>query len=94
VPDRLAIESGRPVLIVTHAAEAPGRVGESAKKVKVIWINPQLESEVALDIPAADICASARHNVGCDVPEHVKPRGSVGEMLLWRPPRRWRPTYA
>jgi nucleotide-binding universal stress UspA family protein len=107
VPDRLAIESGRPVLIVPRAAEAPDRMGEkvlvawngrreatravydalpilkSAKEVKVIWINPQLENEVALDIPAADICASlARHNVRCEATEQVKPRGSVGEMLL------------
>jgi nucleotide-binding universal stress UspA family protein len=56
---------------------------KSANEVKVIWINPQLENEVALDIPAADICTSlARHNVRCEATEQVKPRGSIGEMLL------------
>jgi len=107
VPDRLAIESGRPVLILPHSGVAPERVGERvlvawngrreaaravydalpilryAKDVKVIWINPQLENEVARDIPAADICAAlARHSVPCEATQHVKPRGNVGDMLL------------
>jgi nucleotide-binding universal stress UspA family protein len=107
VPERLAIESGRPVLLVPHTASVPARVGEKillawnrrreatwavydalpilkgAKAVKVIWINPQLETEASLDFPAADICAAlARHSVRCEATEQIKPWGSVGEMLL------------
>jgi nucleotide-binding universal stress UspA family protein len=106
VADRLAIESGRPVLIVPHA-EGPRSVGEKvlvawngrreaaravydalpllnrSNEVKVVWINPQYEHEIAQDIPVADICAAlARHNVRCEATQRIKPRGSVGETLL------------
>ena len=107
VPDRLAIESGRPVLILPHSGAVSERIGEKvlvawngrreaaraiydalpilrcAKEVKVIWINPQLENEVARDIPAADICAAlARHNVPCEATQCIKSRGNVGDILL------------
>lgn len=56
-----------------------------AKEVKVAWVNPQSESELAQDIPAADICATlARHGVKCDATEVVQPRTNVGQTLLVR----------
>jgi nucleotide-binding universal stress UspA family protein len=106
VPDRLAMESGRPVLIAPNTGAHPG-IGEKvivawnvrreatravfdalpilrrAKEVKVVWVNPQSEHELAQDIPAADISAAlARHGVKCEVTEQVKPRVGVGETLL------------
>jgi nucleotide-binding universal stress UspA family protein len=106
VADRLAIESGRPVLIVPNAG-APNEIGQNilvawnarreaaravfdalpllqrAKSVKIVWINPQAEHELAQDVPAADICAVlARHAVNCQAMEQVKPRANVGETLL------------
>ena len=106
VADRLAIESGRPVLIIPNAG-VHDRIGENvliawnarreavravfdalpilqgAKKVKVIWVNPQSERARAVDIPAADICvALARHGVTCEATEQIAPRASVGETLL------------
>jgi nucleotide-binding universal stress UspA family protein len=106
VADRLAMESGRPVLIVPNSGAQAG-VGERvlvawnarreaaravfdalpilqrAEEVKVVWVNPQSEHELAQDIPAADICAAlARHGVKCQATEQVKPRASVGETLL------------
>jgi nucleotide-binding universal stress UspA family protein len=106
VADRLAIESGRPVLIVPNAGVHAG-VGEKvlvawnarreaaravfdalpilqrAKEVKVVWVNPQSEHDLAQDIPAADICtALARHGVKCQATEQVRPRAGVGETLL------------
>ena len=106
VADRLAMESGRPVLIIpntgTHAGagekvliawnarrEAARAVFDAlpilqrAKEVKVVWVNPQSEHELARDIPAADICAAlARHGVKCQATEQVNPRAGVGETLL------------
>ena len=56
---------------------------QGAKDVKVVWVNPQLERELAQDIPAADICAAlARHGVKCQATEQVAPRAGVGETLL------------
>ena len=106
VADRLAIESGRPVLIIPNTG-VHDRIGENvliawnarreavravfdalpilqgAKKVKVIWVNPQSERARAVDIPAADICvALARHGVTCEATEQIAPRASVGETLL------------
>jgi nucleotide-binding universal stress UspA family protein len=106
VADRLAIESGRPVLIVPNSG-VHDHIGEKvligwnarreavraifdalpilqgAKNVKVISVNPQSERERAIDIPAADLCATlARHGVRCEATEQVAPRASVGETLL------------
>ena len=106
IADRLAMESGRPVLIVPNAGTHAG-VGEKvlvawnarreavrsvfdalpilqrAKEVKVVWVNPQSEHELAQDIPAADICATlARHGVKCEATEQVQPSVGVGETLL------------
>jgi nucleotide-binding universal stress UspA family protein len=106
VADRLAMESGRPVLIVPNAP-ARADVGEKvlvawnarreaaravfdalpilqrASEVRVVWVNPQSEHELAQDIPAADICtALARHGVKCQATEQAKPHLGVGETLL------------
>ena len=106
VADRLAMESGRPVLIIPNTGAHAGAgekvliawnarreaaravfdalpILQRAKEVKVVWINPQSEHELARDIPAADICAAlARHGVKCQATEQVKPRAGVGETLL------------
>jgi nucleotide-binding universal stress UspA family protein len=56
---------------------------QRAKEVRVIWVNPQSEGELAQDIPAADICtALARHGVKCEATQAVQPRTNVGETLL------------
>jgi nucleotide-binding universal stress UspA family protein len=108
VADNLAVEAGRPVLIIpnspVHDSERVGDrvlVGWNARKeatravfdalpllqkareVKVVWVNPQSEREVAQDLPAADICAAlARHAVKCQAAEEVRPHKNVGETLL------------
>jgi nucleotide-binding universal stress UspA family protein len=106
VTDRLAIGSGRPLLIIPNSGQHSG-VGDNvlvawnarreaaravfdalpilqrAKQVKVVWVNPQSEHDLAQDIPAADICtALARHGVKCQATEQVRPRAGVGETLL------------
>jgi nucleotide-binding universal stress UspA family protein len=106
VADRLAMESGRPVLIVPRT-EIREHIGERvlvawnarreaaravfdalpilqrAKEVKVVWVNPQTEHDMAQDIPAADICTTlARHGVACEATEQLQPRANVGETLL------------
>jgi nucleotide-binding universal stress UspA family protein len=106
VADRLAFESGRPVLILPNAGAHEG-VGDKvlvawnarreavravfdalpilqrATEVKVVWVNPQSELDLAQDVPAADICAAlARHGVKCQASEQVQPRAGVGETLL------------
>jgi nucleotide-binding universal stress UspA family protein len=54
-----------------------------ATEVKLVWVNPQSEQDVAQVLPAAAICASlARHGVKCEGAEEVKPRRGVGETLL------------
>jgi nucleotide-binding universal stress UspA family protein len=54
-----------------------------AKAVKVAWVNPQSESDIAGDVPAADICtALARHSVKCEATEQLRPGVGVGETLL------------
>jgi nucleotide-binding universal stress UspA family protein len=54
-----------------------------AREVKVVWVNPQRESDVAGDVPAADICtALARHGVKCEATEAVRPHANVGQTLL------------
>jgi nucleotide-binding universal stress UspA family protein len=56
---------------------------QKAREVKVIWVNPQSEGELAQDIPAADICtALARHGVKCEATEAVQPHSNVGRTLL------------
>lgn len=106
VAERLAMESGRPVLIVPRSGvhEGVGKkvvvawnsrreaaravfdalpILQRAEEVKVVWINPQSEHELAQDLPGLDICETlSRHGVHCEVTEQVKPAGSVGEKLL------------
>jgi nucleotide-binding universal stress UspA family protein len=56
---------------------------QRAKEVRVIWVNPESEGELAQDIPAADICtALARHGVKCEATQVVQPRTNVGQTLL------------
>jgi nucleotide-binding universal stress UspA family protein len=56
---------------------------QRAKEVKVIWVNPQSEGELARDVPAADICtALARHGVKCEATQAVQPHTNVGRTLL------------
>jgi nucleotide-binding universal stress UspA family protein len=106
VADRLAVEAGRPVLIIPGSG-MQGTLGrkvlvawngrreaaraafdaipilQQAKEVKVVWVNPQYESEVAQDIPAADICtALARHGVKCEATHTVPSHQGVGHTLL------------
>jgi nucleotide-binding universal stress UspA family protein len=55
---------------------------QRAMDVKVVWVNPQSESDIAIDFPAADICAAlARHSVKCEATQHVLPSAGVGETL-------------
>jgi nucleotide-binding universal stress UspA family protein len=107
IAEDLAVEAGRPVLIVPNSPAQHDHMGkkvlvawnarreaarvvfdalpllQKAEQVKVIWVNPQSEQEVAQDLPAADICATlARHGVKCDGTEERKPRKNVGETLL------------
>ncbi len=106
VADRLAMESGRPVLIVPNEGLCTG-FGEKvlaawnaereaaraifdalpllqrAKKVQVVWVNPQSEGGTADAVPAADICeALARHGVKCEATQAIRPRANVGRTLL------------
>jgi nucleotide-binding universal stress UspA family protein len=106
IADQLAMDAGRPVLIVPNAGVHRG-VGErvlvawngrreaaravfdalpilrGANYVKVVWVNPQSESEPTQDIPAVDICtALARHGVRCEATAQVAPRGGVGGTLM------------
>jgi nucleotide-binding universal stress UspA family protein len=81
---------GKKVLVAWNARREAARAVfdalpllQKAEQVKVIWVNPQSEQEVAQDLPAADICATlARHGVKCDGTEERKPRKNVGETLL------------
>lgn len=57
---------------------------KAAADVKVLWIDPQMESDTAGDLPAADLCAAlARHGVKCEETASVSPKLSVGETLLF-----------
>ena len=81
---------GEKVLVAWNARREAARavfdalpILQRAKEVKVVWVNPQSEHDVAQDIPAADICAAlARHGVKCQATEQIKPHASVGETLL------------
>ena len=54
-----------------------------ADEIKVVWVNPQSESELTQDVPAADICAAlARHGVKCEATQAVRPHANVGSTLL------------
>ena len=56
---------------------------QRAKEVRVMWVNPESEDELAQDIPAADICSAlARHGVKCEATHAVQPRTNVGQTLL------------
>ena len=57
---------------------------KKADDVKVIWIDPQGDSDTVGDLPAADLCAAlARHGVKCEETASVSPKLSVGETLLF-----------
>ena len=106
VPERLAIESGRPVLVVPRSGRfpKPGRrvtiawngrreaaratfdalpLLKAAEQVRIVWVNPQSESERAGDLPAAEIAvALARHGVKCEGAISSAPDVKVGDVLL------------
>jgi nucleotide-binding universal stress UspA family protein len=81
---------GNKVLVAWNARREAARAAfdalpilQRASQVRVVWVNPQSEEEVAQDIPAADLCAAlARHGVKCEATEQIAPRASVGETLL------------
>jgi nucleotide-binding universal stress UspA family protein len=81
---------GKRVLVAWNARREAARAAfdalpllRRAKEVKVIWVNPQSDSEVAQDVPAADICvALARHGVNCEATQAVRPHTHVGQTLL------------
>jgi nucleotide-binding universal stress UspA family protein len=81
---------GENVLVAWNARREAARavfdalpILQRAKEVKVVWVNPQSEHDLAQDVPAADICAAlARHGVKCQATEQVRPGAGVGETLL------------
>jgi nucleotide-binding universal stress UspA family protein len=85
-------ELGKKVLVAWNGRREAARAVfdalpllQRAEEVKVMWVNPQSESEVAQDVPAADICAAlARHGVRCEATEAVRPHSNVGRTLLMR----------
>jgi len=106
VPERLAVESGRPVLVVPRIGilsalgnrvtiawngrrEAARATFDAlpilkvAKKVRVVWVNPQAESQRAGDLPTAEIAtALARHGVKCEASTTAAPDLGVGDAIL------------
>ncbi len=105
-PDRLVVESGRPVLIIPHAGRFP-EIGKritvawnmrreasravfdalpllkTADRVRIIWVNPQREPQLAKDLPSSDIANTlARHGVSCEVATAVASDISVGDVIL------------
>jgi nucleotide-binding universal stress UspA family protein len=98
VPERIIIESGRPVLVkiggrVTFAwngrREATRAVFDAlpllktAERVRIVWVNPQAEASVARDLPGAGIAATlARHGVKCEISTAVSSEISVGDVIL------------
>lgn len=55
-----------------------------AEEVKILWIDPQDDSNTAGDLPAADLCAAlARHGVKCEETASISPKLSAGETLLF-----------
>jgi nucleotide-binding universal stress UspA family protein len=91
VPNRDATAGvGNKVLVAWNARREAARatfdalpILQRASEVRVVWVNPQSEEEVAEDIPAADICvALARHGVKCAATERIAPHANVGEALL------------
>jgi nucleotide-binding universal stress UspA family protein len=83
-------EIGKKVLVAWNARREAARAVfdalpllQRANEVKVIWVNPQSEHELAEDAPAADICSAlARHGVKCETTEVVRPQADVGQTLL------------
>ena len=57
---------------------------KQAEEVKVLWIDPQDDTDTAGDLPAADLCAAlARHGVKCEETASVSPKQSAGETLMF-----------
>jgi len=83
---------GRKVLVAWNGRREAARAAfdaipilQPANEVRVVWVNPQNESEGAQDIPAADICAAlARHGAKCEATKAVEPHLGVGDTLLAR----------
>lgn len=106
VPERVIMESGRPVLMVPNSGRFP-TIGErvtvawnqrreaaraifdalplltEAERVRVVWVNPQSEQQVARDLPGAEIAATlARHGVRCEVSPASASDIDTGDVLL------------
>lgn len=106
VPERIIIESGRPVLMIPNAGRYP-KIGErinvawnsrreasravfdalplltAAQRVRIVWVNPQGEKEIAGDLPGAEIAATlARHGVKCEVAPTTSSDIGVGDVIL------------
>jgi nucleotide-binding universal stress UspA family protein len=106
VPERIVIESGRPVLVIPNAGRFPS-IGErvtvawntrreatraifdalpllkEAKRVRIVWVNPQSEAATSRDLPGAEIGSTlARHGVKCEVATAVSGEISVGDVIL------------
>jgi nucleotide-binding universal stress UspA family protein len=106
VPERLIMESGRPVLLIPNAGRFPV-IGKrptvawntrreatravfdalpilmAAERVRIIWVNPQKEQDVARDLPGAAIAATlARHGVRCEAASRVATDIDVGDVIL------------
>ncbi|MGD9802879.1 MAG: universal stress protein [Hyphomicrobiaceae bacterium] len=106
VPERIIIESGRPVLMIPHSGRFP-TIGErvtiawngrreatravfdalplltEAQRVRIVWVNPQSEREMAGDVPGAAIAETlARHDVKCEVSSTTSSEVGVGDILL------------
>lgn len=106
VPERIIIESGRPVLMIPNAGRFP-TIGErvtvawnmrreasravfdalplltQAKRVRIVWVNPQGEKQLARDLPGAEIAATlARHGVKCEVSTAVSTEIGAGDIIL------------
>lgn len=108
-PERLALESGRPTLIVPNAGRFP-RVGQramvawngkreatravfdampllqSAKAVRVLWVNPgRMAANTMGRTPGEDLAATlARQGVKCELSSSVTAGIEVGDDLLSR----------
>lgn len=106
VPERIVMESGRPVLMVPNSGrfKTIGRrvtIGwnsrreasravfdalpllETADRVRILWVNPQKEKELAKDLPGAEIASTlARHGVKCEAATAVATDINVGDIVL------------
>ncbi|MFA5950190.1 MAG: universal stress protein [Hyphomicrobium sp.] len=83
-------EVGRRVLVAWNGRREAARAAfdalpllVGADVVRILWVNPGDEQDVAQDVPAADLAtALARHNVRCEAAEITRGARDTGEVLL------------